>query len=264
MNNRKLLSIGEVAKIIGITRRIILHYEECGLVQPDVRDGATGKRYYTIDTLTMIRTIRIFQDLGLSLSEIGGYFDGSLDLPPLIHRLEAQRDELDRNIEKLKERSNGAGSQIKQVLLPRQTIYRRSYSAPTVAERTKLLRDTAIEGMYLYGTDVTQRMYFTEYSLDGQTSDVSFCVAISQRSQGEYVEDVPAMDAICIFHHGAYEELPDVLQKLLCYAGEQGMKPLGMFRHIYLEGPPQHKEKGRFVTQVALPILYKSRADARM
>lgn len=57
MNNRKLLSIGEVAKIIGITRRIILHYEECGLVQPDVRDGATEKRYYTIDTLTMIRTI---------------------------------------------------------------------------------------------------------------------------------------------------------------------------------------------------------------
>lgn len=47
----KLFSIGEIAKALGVTRRIILHYEERGLIEPDKRDDATNNRYYTIDTL---------------------------------------------------------------------------------------------------------------------------------------------------------------------------------------------------------------------
>ena len=61
------------------------------------------------------------------------------------------------------------------------------------------------------------------------------------------------MDAICIYYHAAYEDLPDVLRKLLLYAKEQNLKPLGVLRHTYMEGSPQHKDKSRFVTQVALP-----------
>lgn len=105
----------------------------------------------------------------------------------------------------------------------------------------------------LYGTDLTRRMYFTEYPLRNQTSDVSFCAAVLQDSKGEYIKDIPAMDAICIYHDGAYEDLPDVSRKLLLYAKEQKLKPLGVLRHTYLEGSPQHKDKSRFVTQVALP-----------
>ena len=54
--------------------------------------------------------------------------------------------------------------------------------------------------------------------------------------------------------HGAYEELPKVREKLLLYAKEHNLTPLGMCRHTYLEGPPQHKDKKLFITQVALPI----------
>ena len=43
----KLFSIGEIAKALGVTRRIILHYEERGLIEPDKRDDATNNRYYT-------------------------------------------------------------------------------------------------------------------------------------------------------------------------------------------------------------------------
>ena len=137
--NPNLFTIGEVAQAVGITRRILLHYEECGLVQPDVKDGPTGNRYYSIDTFVKIHTIRIFQNLGLSLNEIRGYFDDSVDLPQLVGRLETLRDELDRHIEKLRERSNDAPPQVRRVLLPRQTVYRRVYPASTVAERTALL-----------------------------------------------------------------------------------------------------------------------------
>ena len=87
---RDLFSIGEVARALNITRRAILYYEEFGLIRPDVKDGATGNRYYTIDTFVKLRTIRILQNLGLSLSDVLGYFDGDFALAPLIRRLELE------------------------------------------------------------------------------------------------------------------------------------------------------------------------------
>lgn len=148
---RDLFSIGEVARALNITRRAILYYEEFGLIRPDVKDGATGNRYYTIDTFVKLRTIRILQNLGLSLSDVLGYFDGDFALAPLIRRLEAQRDELDRHIESLRERSGAEPPQVKLIRLLPQTVYRRVCAAATVAERTTLLRSTALEGMRLYG-----------------------------------------------------------------------------------------------------------------
>ena len=63
MDNKNLFSIGEIAKAVGITRKTILNYETKGLITPDKKDGITGNRYYTINTFTQIRTIRVFQDL---------------------------------------------------------------------------------------------------------------------------------------------------------------------------------------------------------
>ncbi len=84
----KLFSIGEIAKALGVTRRIILHYEERGLIEPDKRDDATNNRYYTIDTFTKLRSIRSLQNLGLTLDEIRDYYNDSTDLMPLIRRME--------------------------------------------------------------------------------------------------------------------------------------------------------------------------------
>ena len=251
--NQNLFSIGEVARALDITRRTILYYEEFGLIQPDVKDSATGNRYYTIDTFVKIRTIRILQNLGLSLSEIRGYYDDAFDLPPLIRRLETLRDELNRHIESLKERSNAEPPQVKLVQLPQQTVYRRVYAAPTVAERTTLLRNTALEGMRLYGTDLSYRMYLVESSLD-RPEETAFCVAVPPESEGEYVETLPAAQALSLYHHGAYEELPAVVQRLFAYAQAHGLTPTGAVRRIYLEGPPQHKDPAKFITQVVLPL----------
>lgn len=46
----KLFSIGEIAKALGVTRRIILHYEERGLIEPDKRDD----RHHSTATIPLI------------------------------------------------------------------------------------------------------------------------------------------------------------------------------------------------------------------
>lgn len=249
MENKNLFTIGEVAKSIGITRKIILNYEAKGLITPDKKDGATGNRYYTIDTFTQIRTIRVFQDLGLSLDEIREYFHGTSDLHPMINRLEKMKDELILTIEKLKERTLKKADVIREITIEPQTIYRRVYTSTSIADRTNLLRGTALEAMRTHGTDTTKRMYFTEHYANNP-EEVSYCVAVPQESKGEYVRINPENKAISLFHHGAYEDIPAARKRLVSYAEENNLKLTGVFRNIYLEGPPQHKDKSKFITQI--------------
>ncbi len=247
--DKNLFSIGEVAKAVGITRKTILNYEAKGLIKPDKKDGATGNRYYTIDSFTQIRTIRIFQDLGLSLNEISEYFSDSSDLHPMIKRLETMRDELNLTIEKLRERAYNQRDTIKDITIEPQAVYCRTYNSATIADKTNLLRNTALEAMRKHGTDTTRRMYFTEYHKD-TPEQVSYCVAVPSKSEGEYVIHIPSLKAISFFHHGAYEDIPEARKRLLMYAKENNLKLSGIFRNLYLEGPPQHKDTTKFITQI--------------
>jgi len=249
MDNKNLFSIGEIAKAVGITRKTILGYETKGLIEPDKKEGSTGNRYYTIDTFTKVRTIRILQNLGLTLDEIREYYNGTTDLQPMIQRLEKMRDELNLTIEKLKERTREKGGDIKEITIEPQTVYCRVYNATSVADKTNLLRDTALEAMRLYETDTRKRLYFTEYS-SKSPMDINYCVAIPDGCEGEYVKVLPELKGISFFHHGAYEEIPEARKRLISYAEENNLKLSGVFRNVYLEGPPQHKDKSKFITQI--------------
>lgn len=127
------------------------------------------------------------------------------------------------------------------------------YLASTLAERTALLHTTALEAMRLYGTDITQRMYLVESAI-AHPQEVAFCAAVPPESEGDHVVTLPAAPALSLYHHGAYEDLPAAEKKLHAYARRHGFTPKGTLRRIYLEGPPQHKDPAKFVTQVALPI----------
>lgn len=253
MNNKNMFSIGEMAKAIGITRKTVLNYEAKGLIMPDKKDSATGNRYYTIDTFTQIRTIRLFQNLGLSLNEIKDYFNDNADLMSFIKHLETMRDNLNSTIEKLYERAGKGKNQTCQISIESQTVYVKKYYTHSIEERAVLLRNTALEAMRKYETDVSRRMYFIEYPLS-DPDDLTYAVSVASESQGENIFNIPRFNALSFFHHGAYEDIPKVREKLITFAKDNHLKLSGRCRHIYVEGPPQHNDPSKFITQIILPI----------
>ena len=44
-----LFKVGEVTKIMGITRKTLIVYEDMGLLTPAVKDEESGYRYYSAD-----------------------------------------------------------------------------------------------------------------------------------------------------------------------------------------------------------------------
>lgn len=140
-----LFKIGEVAKILGVTRKAILLYEDMGLLTPAVKDEKSGFRYYTADNMTQIRSIKSLQALGLSLKEVAEYYYDTKNMDKHLHRLLDLRDMLDRNIQMLQVRSARQGDlTIHKTVLPRQVCFVRRYSCADVAEAANKLRDTYI------------------------------------------------------------------------------------------------------------------------
>ena len=104
-----LFKIGEVQKIMGVTRKALLVYERAGLLVPAVKDDESGYRYYSADNMTQIRSIRSLQQLGLSLKEVQEYYLDTGNMDAFLARLMEMRAELDRNIQLLHMRATKNG-----------------------------------------------------------------------------------------------------------------------------------------------------------
>lgn len=93
------LTLGQVARLCGLARASLLHYEALGLLVPAARSPA-GYRLYGQAEMERLRTIRRYREAGLSLPVIGellgpGKPSGDSPAALLEHRLLALSQEVE-------------------------------------------------------------------------------------------------------------------------------------------------------------------------
>ena len=76
-------SVGEVARLAGVTVRTLHHYDEVGLLRPSGRSAA-GYRVYGDDDLVRLQHILGYRELGFALDAIAGILDDP-ELDPVDH-----------------------------------------------------------------------------------------------------------------------------------------------------------------------------------
>lgn len=103
----KGLTIGQVAKLVGVTVKTIRHYHRKGLLSDPPRDGSGYRRYHSKDVLAILRA-RALAQAGIPLAEIAElltqneeHFSAKVDeidreLKARIRRIQEQRDRLSR------------------------------------------------------------------------------------------------------------------------------------------------------------------------
>lgn len=100
---KELYSVGQTARLLGVTAKTLRYYETIGLVLPAYINKETGYRYYTSRQFQRIDRIKYLQSLGFSLDEIQASIENVNDLVALLGQkkgmLKQQREELDRKIE---------------------------------------------------------------------------------------------------------------------------------------------------------------------
>lgn len=67
--SERLISIGELAALTGVTITTLRYYDELGLVPPRTR--ASGQRRYAESAVRTVGVVLFLRDVGFSLAEIG-------------------------------------------------------------------------------------------------------------------------------------------------------------------------------------------------
>ena len=108
---RALLTIGEAAKLVGVTPKAIRHYHKLGLLaEPERSEG--GYRLYSGEDLLRLARIRKLKTLGLSLKQVQDVLGEPDGERPLRQVLEALLGELSRKIDRMEQQRK----KIKEVL----------------------------------------------------------------------------------------------------------------------------------------------------
>lgn len=255
-HDESLFQIGEVAKIIGVTRKTILVYEDMGLLTPAVKDEETDYRYYTADNMTQVRSIRSLQNLGLSLKEVREYYYDTKNMDRHLERLYELRAMLDRNIQMLQVRSAKQGDlSVHKVTLPQQVCYCRRYRCDDVADAAIKLRDTYIAAARTGKMSMVSRMFTVRMTQETDALELLCCIPVDDSFDGPERVEFAAESALCIYYRGPYEGTVEAMRALEAHMKENGIEPAGKFRSVYLEGPPNRGENsGDYITQVAIPV----------
>ncbi|MBO4775473.1 MAG: MerR family transcriptional regulator [Lachnospiraceae bacterium] len=72
----KLLKIGELAKLAGVSVKALHVYEKKNVIKPVWIDENTGYRYYSPDQFRLVEALIGLQDMGFSLDEISKILSG--------------------------------------------------------------------------------------------------------------------------------------------------------------------------------------------
>lgn len=258
-HDESLFQIGEVAKILGVTRKAILVYEDKGLLTPAYKDEKSGFRYYTADNMTQIRSIRSIrslQSLGLSLKEVADYYYDIENIDLHLQRLLELRANLDRNIQMLQVRSAKRGElTIHRATLPWQVCFCRQYHCADTTEAASNLRDTYIAAARTGEMSLLGRMFTMRMNQDPDILDLMCCIPMNDGFDGPERVEFEQTAALCVYYRGPYEGTGEAVRALAKHIQGHDVQTTGPFRSIYLEGPPNRGENsGDYITQVAVPI----------
>lgn len=255
-HDNTLFQIGEVTKIIGVTRKALLVYEDMGLLTPAVKDEDSGYRYYSADNMTQIRSIRSLQQLGLSLKEVQEYYYDTDNIDTHLQRLMELRASLDRNIQMLQVRSAKAGDlTVRKTTLPRQICFCKQYQCEDIADAANKLRDTYIAAARTGKMSMLSRMFTMRMSQSADKLDLLCCIPVEDDYEGPERMEFAETPALCIYYRGPYEGTGTAIRALMQYVKENNIAVAGPFRNIYMEGPPNRgSNSGDYITQIAVPI----------
>ncbi|MEO6773948.1 MAG: MerR family transcriptional regulator, partial [Kofleriaceae bacterium] len=81
-------TVGQLAKLTGITVRTLHHYDQIGLVQPSDRSDAGYRLYGDADVLRL-QQVLLYRELGLPLEQIAGVLESRTRRTALAHHREA-------------------------------------------------------------------------------------------------------------------------------------------------------------------------------
>ena len=273
MSYKTKLKIGEFSQMMQVTVKTLRHYEQKGLLLPDEVDEWTGYRYYSIEQMQKLNTIRDLQRLGFSLDEIKELYDyGSYT--PSIRKITEKIRETDEQLKLLLARRRqlldwrNSRKEIKTMekfsiqSLPEIIVASHREIIPNYEALGAICVNKIAPEMQRLGCKCPPPGYcFTiEHNKEYKPTDIDieYCEQVEELGTDSTIiqfKTLPAIPkALCMKHYGPYDRFYESYLELFKYIDEQGYKIVGQHRTCYVDGPWNQEDEEKWLSILQIPI----------
>jgi DNA-binding transcriptional MerR regulator len=267
------LRIGDLARLGGVSVRMLRHYHEIGLLVPAAIDGQTGYRYYDQDQVEVLEHVVLLKDLGLQLAQIAEMLPSPVSDEKwralLIERRTAVLEEIGAaktNLARLDEHLSQLQEEHEMSAAPKPSdsieVEVKSVAPRLVAQLSGLAESWAPEHIGpviqpLY-PELTARMEQAGIAQTGpstawyEDTDEGRVLAhatltigerptADQKTLGFEVVELPALDRVAsTIHRGTMADGDTTYQRLLEWITDHDLQPIGYSREIDIECGPDN------------------------
>ena len=273
MSEKTKLKIGEFSKMMQVTVKTLRHYEQRGLLVPYEVDSWTGYRYYSIEQMQRLNTIRGLQRQGFTLEEIKELLEDGMQMPS-IELLTRKIEETERQLQLLMERRSQL---LKWMDSHKQINTMEKFSIQSlpeiiVASHREVISDYGALGLLCVnkiGPEM-QRLgckcpppgycFTIEHHQEHRSEniDIEYCEQVEEMCEDSSIiqfKRLPAVDkALCMKHIGPYERFYESYAEAFSYMEEQGYKIAGHPRTCYIDGVWNQDDPELWLSIIQIPI----------
>ena len=263
----RLYKIGLFAQMNHLTVKALRFYEEQGLLLPAHVDQDSGYRYYTMSQMAQVHQITALKQAGFSLENIRQLRAGA-DTKSLLTRRKAELlakiAELTRQVAILDgynaEYDGALGAPVLVKTIPTCIVASMRRRIDSYDDLFTIMPEMGGE-MERLGCECALPEYcFTRYLEPGYSESdilVEICESVTQKlpdSQCLTFQELPEIQAACVYHRGSYSTLPQTYAAALRYVEANGYEISGCIRESYIDGVWNKDSETDWLTEIQIPV----------
>lgn len=244
INREVYFTTGEFAKIAGVSKHTLFHYDKIGLLSPEIKVSSNQYRYYSLSQLELLNVIILLKELDMPLSEIKTYLDRrnpSLFIDLLsdelnlihekIHTLQRLKRWVKEELHLLTDVISLKTDEISFITFKEQYLYTTPVSSLQEKEMAKTISDLIISGTEKniqspYGVGGIRDLSSFDLSVEKYTE---FYLLLNTPRKGVPLKVRPAGNYLCIYHHGGFDNIQSTYEKILQFAEREKIPLTGFF-----------------------------------
>ncbi|MBU3175313.1 MerR family transcriptional regulator [Clostridium estertheticum] len=265
----KYFKTTEFAEICGVTKHTLFHYDDIGILKPEVVTE-NGYRYYSINQFFAFDIISVLKEAGTPLKDIKKYFE-QYDTKQFLTLLEEKKKDLEAERIKL-ERMQGL---LQNTIDMATHSMHMTYGQPRidVCQEEYLvaikipLKDTGkkrlkkVSELYKYCTDnnfvqsYPNGIILSKDTIENGLTELFekadyFFFKTDYRCDSEWLYIKPKGKYVISGHEGPYESLPDSYEKLKNYINKKDLTIIGNTYEYYITTGTSEK----YVIEIAIQV----------
>lgn len=272
ISRSQLFKIGDVAHLFGVSVQTLRHYDDIGLLKPELVDECTGYRYYSVAQFESLNTIRYLRECGMPLGNISEFFKRKTP-ETMISVIAEQERVLDEQIasltsmrEKLHRRKtrieDALGSKLGTVTLEEFGPRRFAVLKTSVAPKGHLDLELSLRKLHGRGGKPLAFLgkvgvgisleHIEAHMLDNY--DLVFIELDDVESYSGKALEVEPCACLVIRFAGGHANAPAHLEQLLATARDRGLEPCGFSKEMILIDEGLSADPSRTIAEIQLPV----------